>query len=407
MKILFVSSRYPPYIGGAQTQLQILAKEISDKHDVNVVIRSNAEKKHKLWLSWLFRAMGFLRIRPRAIECLGLEGRSFQDGKVQVEIPAISLGEKIKILLSNGRSASKIFESKLRQFMHGVDIVHCVKPDWFSLAAARAAAEENVPVAIAPYMHGKTASKEVTQLLQNADIVFSLSDTDEGVLAELGVEARKIKRMGVAPLISLRGDGKGFRLKHGLNDAPIVLFVGRMIEYKGPKALLRASKLVWREVPTARFVFVGPPVGDSDLWFDGVPDKRIRYLGMVSEDEKADAIAACDILCMPSKYEILPAVYLEAWSYGKPVIGGTAFGLKELIEGNGAGFISSHDSELLAAAIVRLLSDRKLRRDMGQAGKALLDREFSVGAIARRMTAAYEEVLRPQRHASKKIAAAG
>lgn len=393
MKVLFVSRRYPPYIGGAQTQLQILARKIAQDHDVHVAILSDATEILSLPVRWFLRALQALRMKTLAIECSGVIGRRFSDAGVTVNVVSFSVREKLLIILSNGLLAERIVERKFLEIMHGVDAVHCVKPDWFSRAAARAARKLNIPVAVAPYIHEKTVSKEVRSLLTGADIVFSLSETDGLVLADLGVESRRIKRMGVTPLISLDGDASGFRDAHDLSAHPIVLFLGRLVEYKGALAILRAAEMVWSAVPTARFVFAGPEGPDTRLWFEEFKDPRITYLGVITEEQKADAIAACDVLCMPSDHEILPAVYLEAWSYGKPVIGGSAYGLKELIEDNGAGFISSHDPAALAEILKRLLVDDELRRRMGEAGHRFVTNEFGTDVIARRMTSAYAEAL--------------
>ena len=69
--------------------------------------------------------------------------------------------------------------------------------------------------------------------------------------------------------------------------------------------------------------------------------------------------------------EILPTVYLEAWSYGKPVVGGRAHGLPELVEGNRAGIAVSQEPERIAEALVRLLGDGDLRECLGERGRAL------------------------------------
>lgn len=404
MKILYVSRKYPPYIGGAQTQLQVLAKKIGEDNDVHVAILSDVTESHGAPLLWLLRALQALRLKSHAIECLGVIGRRFSDANVTVTVVSFSILEKLLIFFSNGLLVHSIVERKFLELMRGVDAVHCVKPDWFSRAAASAARKLNIPVAVVPYIHDRTVSKEVRSLLTGADIVFSLSETDKSVLADLGVAPERIKRMGVTPLISLNGKASSFRNEHELNANPIVLFLGRLVEYKGALAILRAAEMVWTAVPSARFVFAGPEGPDSRLWFEDFKDPRVTYLGLISEEEKADAIAACDVLCMPSDHEILPAVYLEAWSYGKPVVGGMAYGLKELIEDNGAGFIATHEPAVLAEILKRLLVDEELRRTMGQAGHRLVSNEFGADVLARRMTSAYAEAL--DRRACQRLQAA-
>ena len=175
-------------------------------------------------------------------------------------------------------------------------------------------------------------------------------------------------------------------------DVPIILFVGRMEAYKGVKAILMAADRVWQITPNAHFVFVGPDTPESLEWFENA-DSRIHYLGKVSDQEKADAIAACTIFCMPSMFEILPAVYLEAWSYGKPVIGGKAQGLPELIEGNRAGFAVEQIPEEISAAITKLLQDPALSQNLGENGKALVNQNYSLSAVVSKSESLYQKVI--------------
>ena len=118
------------------------------------------------------------------------------------------------------------------------------------------------------------------------------------------------------------------------------------------------------------------------------------YLGKVSAQEKADALAACDVFCMPSMSEILPTVYLEAWSYGKPVIGGLAHGLPELVEGNGGGLAVGQEGTVVAAAILALLTDPGHRRRMGEAGRRLVEQRYAVPAVTSQLLSLYESVRR-------------
>lgn len=66
---------------------------------------------------------------------------------------------------------------------------------------------------------------------------------------------------------------------------------------------------------------------------------------------------------MPSLFEILPTVYLEAWSYSKPVIGGKAQGVPELIEGNNGDFAVEQTPEEINATITKLLQDPPLSQN--------------------------------------------
>jgi len=146
----------------------------------------------------------------------------------------------------------------------------------------------------------------------------------------MGLAAEKLHILGVVPILLATVNPDEFRQQHNLVDVPVILFVGRRSAYKGIKAVLSAAHQVWQTIPNAHFVFVSPDTPESLEWFENA-DSRIHYLGKVSEQEKGDAIAACNIFCMPSLFEILPGIYLEASSYSKPFIGGKAQGVPQLI----------------------------------------------------------------------------
>jgi phosphatidyl-myo-inositol dimannoside synthase len=155
--------------------------------------------------------------------------------------------------------------------------------------------------------------------------------------------------------------------------------------------LLSATAKVWVTNPDVKFVFIGPHTVESQHWFDST-DPRIQYLGKVSNQEKADALAACDVFCMPSMSEILPTVYLEAWSLGKPVVGGHAEGLPELIEGNQAGIAVSQNSDEIANALLRVLQNTELCQQFGRSGQAVVEDQYSVHAVANQLHELYTQI---------------
>jgi glycosyltransferase involved in cell wall biosynthesis len=286
------------------------------------------------------------------------------------------------------------FLSQLRKIIREVDVVHSVAGGYLAWVAQEAARAEGKAFACTPYVHpgGYGDDKRSMSYANRSDAVFALLETDRKMLSGLGVDINKIHLSGVVPLLPESADPSGFRSKHGIGDAPMVLFVGRMVGYKGYGALLKAALLVWSKLPETQFVFVGPG-GDSaadEFHDDG---GRVHCLGRVSEQEKADALAACTVFCMPSIFEILPAVYLEAWSYGKPVLGGMANGLPELIEGNGAGLVSTQDENELATKLLTLLLDLDMATSMGSRGKELVEQRYSVESVVRSLETVYENII--------------
>lgn len=227
---------------------------------------------------------------------------------------------------------------------------------------------------------------------QRSQAVIGLVESDRQYLESLGVPAEKLHTVGVSPDLPPTSDPQQFRQQHGLVDVPLIVYAGRMMPQKGAKALLDSTALVWQTLPEAHFVFIGPSTAESTLWFQQ-PDPRVLYLGKVSHQEKANALAACDVFCMPSLSEILPTVYLEAWSYGKPVIGGLAEGLPALVAGNQAGITVSQAPEQVAESVIKLLQNPDLRAQFGSAGQALVTQNYTVEAVVSSLETLYSQLI--------------
>jgi glycosyltransferase involved in cell wall biosynthesis len=140
-----------------------------------------------------------------------------------------------------------------------------------------------------------------------------------------------------------------FRQKYGL-DARFAIYVGRIDENKGCKELFAFFQ---QHIRNARNRMKLLLIGNSIL---PVPDHpMIRHLGFVSDEDKFDAMAAADVLIMPSYYESLSMVALEAWGLGTPVLAnGRCDVLKgQCLRSNGGLFYEGYPefSEALGALI--------------------------------------------------------
>jgi glycosyltransferase involved in cell wall biosynthesis len=82
---------------------------------------------------------------------------------------------------------------------------------------------------------------------------------------------------------------------------------------------------------------------------------------------------------------------LEAWSCGKPVVGGQAHGVPELVEGSGGGLASSQDPAELGALLLRLLESPELRHQYGEAGRQLVESKYSVTAVTSALLSIYSD----------------
>lgn len=160
------------------------------------------------------------------------------------------------------------------------------------------------------------------------------------------------------------GPAGDFRRKHGL-DAPFLLYIGRIDWNKGCDQLFEyfISHSRIRHL-FARLVLIGTPV----LQIPQHPD--IIHLGGVDDREKYQALDACSMLVVPSRYESLCMVVLEAWGRNRPVL---VNGRCPVLEGQvrrADGGLSYRNFEEFSHAINLFLERPALGRTLGRQGNA-------------------------------------
>jgi len=185
---------------------------------------------------------------------------------------------------------------------------------------------------------------------------------------------------------------KADELRDGL---PTVLFVGRLVHYKGVEFLIRAMADT-----KARLRIVGTgPLEDSlrNLAREKGLADRVEFLGQVSEQDLIAHYHACDVFALPSitNQEMFGLVQLEAMACRKPVIStNLPTGVPWVNQHGQTGYtVSPGNSEELAQSIQLLLSNRELREDMGEAGRVRVEQHFTSAKMAEAMLQVYQETL--------------
>ncbi|MBI1873984.1 MAG: glycosyltransferase family 4 protein [Acidobacteria bacterium] len=154
-----------------------------------------------------------------------------------------------------------------------------------------------------------------------------------------------------------------FRQKYNVRD-PFAIYVGRIDENKGCKELFGFFERYIEWAPTTLSLVL---LGEALLPIPAHP--RIRHLGYLSDADKFDAIAASDLLIMPSYFESLSMVALEAWALGKPVlVNGKCDVLRGQCVRSNAGLYYETFAEF-GETLYALESNRPLRLALGQNGR--------------------------------------
>jgi glycosyltransferase involved in cell wall biosynthesis len=107
---------------------------------------------------------------------------------------------------------------------------------------------------------------------------------------------------------------------------------------------------------------------------DTAPKARVLNLDDLTEGEKQDALAACDLLCVPSEGESFGMVYFEAWAYKKPVVALDLSVLRESVGAINGGLLVQDTPSEIANGITKLLENPALGDVMGAKGKELASR---------------------------------
>lgn len=181
---------------------------------------------------------------------------------------------------------------------------------------------------------------------------------------------------------------QAFRDQLGLKDRPVVVCVSRIMARKGQDTLIEAMLLIKQEVPDVALLIVGDGPYRPQL------EKRIKALGLeedvfltgkVAKEDLPTWYAVGDIFAMPCRtraagwdVEGLGIVYLEASATGLPVVAGDSGGAPDaVIEGVTGFIVDARNEKPVAGALIHLLNDPKLAKEMGIAGRAWVEQSWT------------------------------
>jgi phosphatidylinositol alpha-mannosyltransferase len=159
----------------------------------------------------------------------------------------------------------------------------------------------------------------------------------------------------------------------GFDRGRTVGFLGRLDEpRKGFDVLTAAVPAILREVPDAQFLVLGPgDPGDAIEHLDEHQRSRMTFLGRVSDEEKASALAACGVFVAPNRGgESFGIVLLEAMAAGAAVVASDIDAFDRVLEHGQAGrLVATGDADALAAAVVQLIRAPEIASALADVGR--------------------------------------
>jgi phosphatidyl-myo-inositol dimannoside synthase len=175
-----------------------------------------------------------------------------------------------------------------------------------------------------------------------------------------------------------------WRERLGLAGKTVVLTVARMVEAKGVATALDAFGRVSANRPELVYLVAGS--GPDLQRFERLAaelgiERRVRFLGSVADAELPGLYAAADIFLLPTREvkgeEGFGIVFCEAAACGTPSVAGASGGVADAVQDGETGLlVPPLDTDAVAAALERLVADSELRRRMGAAGRAAVERYY-------------------------------
>ncbi len=182
-----------------------------------------------------------------------------------------------------------------------------------------------------------------------------------------------------------------------LADETVFACIANLSVPKNHRIIIEGLGRLAASKSTARLLLIGEGVMRGELEAQatslGIRD-RVTFMGR--RTDIPEILNASDVVVLASNWEGCPLSILEAMAAGKPVIATAVGGVPELvIDGVTGVLVPSGDAAALSEAMARLMTDFKLRMNMGLAGAARAEQHFSAEVMAQRYAGLYETLLAP------------
>jgi starch synthase len=175
----------------------------------------------------------------------------------------------------------------------------------------------------------------------------------------------------------------------------LVLFFGRISEYKGLHYLIEAEPLISAQVPGVRIVIAGE--GEPFDRYERMMVHRDRFIVhnyRIPDEQVASLFQQASVVVLPYLEASQSGVAAVACAFGKPVVATAVGGIPEMIEDGRTGcLVPPRDPARLAEAVVSLLKNPELRREMGRRALDKADTDLSWSGIACQTMAVYEQAV--------------
>lgn len=218
-------------------------------------------------------------------------------------------------------------------------------------------------------------AKNTVWILNKSDKILCLSKASYKELLSFGIPREKLDLFKYWINIDRfkKLNKKELRKKLKIENKFSILFVGRMIEKKGIKILVKIAQ----KNSNINFIFIG--VGPEEKYLEDISKKyqNIKFLGPIKNSKLHEYYNIADAFCIPSQYkEGFGIVIMEAVACGLPVIGSNIGGIPEAVD-NSVSLLSKPDIKNLEKNILKLYKDKKLYKKLQSNCRKYAEEKFS------------------------------
>jgi glycosyltransferase involved in cell wall biosynthesis len=240
-------------------------------------------------------------------------------------------------------------------------------------------------------------------LFRLPDLFFVAGKRQAAMVRRYGVPDARINVFGLTVDVEtirkrireLRPQREALRARFGLEaGATVVLYVGRLWEYKGIMDLLDGFQATTTICPSSRLLVVGSGSLEEQVAQRARRDSRIRFVGRLDFDGVMEALSLADVAVVPSRSEAWGLVVIESMAAGLPVVVTHQVGcLDDLIrEGDNGLVVPDRDPTALRHALESLLCDPERLQRMRRQSQVGLD-EWTIERSAERIVAGWRAMV--------------
>ena len=347
MIIAILSDSYPPSIGGKQKEVELIAKELARLgHRVHVITKLVEGTK-----------------RREEEGNLVIHRFSYREG-----LPIVT---KILYILGIVKIVKEILREERIDVMHANDLLGiCIPSVLIGLLFKIPVIVQGHGTDILLLRHGRPRWKYLLYklVIARAHRIVVNARYAISCLAEVGMPEDKITVIPCPIPVELIRKVQAEAEKP--DDVMRIVTVANLIWQKGLSYLIAAAKKVCEHMRNVEFIVVGEgPLRDELLRQikELKLEDKVVLAGSLPYEEALKLTASADIFVLPSVYDQLPIVILEAMALGKPVVATNVCGIPEVIEDAKTGLlVKPSDVDSLAEAILKLIENPELRERLSQ-----------------------------------------